>query len=634
MPDLRHYILATAGHVDHGKSALIKALTGIDPDRLPEEKARGITIDLGFAHLELPPSPANPSGAQMGIVDVPGHEDFVKNMVAGVGSVDVALFVVAADDGWMPQTEEHLQILSYLGVFRAVVALAKIDLARNEEKAISAVREKLSGTQFSNAPIIPTSVISGRGLEELKFALSQALSGIPGQPDIGKARLPVDRVFQLRGMGTIVTGTLTGGNLRRGQTVAVQPTGKITRIRNVQSHGRDVEASGPGTRTALNLPDLTAQEDIRRGDVVTLPELGGAAEVLDVLLTISSRATRPMKNGARVRVHHGSGNRAAEIAFLTEKTLQPGVSALAQFRLESPVFLLAGDRFVVRDWPEQNTLAGGVVLDPDASRKWFRAPERLRFLHRRAESPDDAAAFVASQLARQGAAPRSRILVKARFSAEEIAGAISQLVGEGHAALAGEFVVDGGKWLALRERAEAAVNDWHHLHSEQAGMPLTGLRAALQANLPSRDIFGELVSELCRGKFVKAGTFIRRADHRPELPPELLSAGSRLRDALGAKPFDPPSRKELAPDPDSRKALRFLVETGEAVEITPDLVFNAESLKRATETILQFLREHGPATVSDMRQALGSSRRTTVPLLEYLDRTGLTRRQGDTRVAL
>src|ERR1051326_3261901 len=263
---MRSFIVATAGHVDHGKSALVKALTGIDPDRLPEEKARGITIDLGFAHLELPATVHHqPSTVHLGIIDVPGHEDFVKNMVTGVGATDLALFVVAADDGWMPQTEEHLQILSYLGVSRAVVALTKIDLAENQQATTASLREQLAGSPFARAPIVPTSVLDGRGLADLKTALGGVLADAPPSPDIGKPRLSVDRVFTLRGIGTVVTGTLTGGSLRRGQPVVIQPSGIATRIRAAQNHNRDVDVSGPGTRTALNLPDVDA-DTVHRGD--------------------------------------------------------------------------------------------------------------------------------------------------------------------------------------------------------------------------------------------------------------------------------------------------------------------------------------------------------------------------------
>ena len=315
----QHFILATAGHVDHGKSALVEALTGIDPDRLPEEKARGITIDLGFAHLELLSTlNPQPSTIHLGIVDVPGHEDFVKNMVAGVGSIDLALFVVAADDGCMPQSEEHLQILSYLNVRRAVVALTKIDLAVDEKAVTAQLREQLAASPFAQAPIVPTSVVSGRGLDELKTTLARVLSQTPLPRDIGKPRLPVDRVFTLRGIGTVVTGTLTGGTLRRGQTVVIQPSGMTTRIRSLQNHNRDAEISGPGTRTALNLPDVEGSPTaagIRRGDAITLPELGGPVNALDVTLEKSARligsnaaAARPLKDGSLVRVHHGSGN--------------------------------------------------------------------------------------------------------------------------------------------------------------------------------------------------------------------------------------------------------------------------------------------------------------------------------------
>src|SRR5262245_3435478 len=255
MSPATHYIVATAGHVDHGKSALIKALTGTDPDRLPEEKARGITIDLGFAHLELQ-SPASSDPIHVGIVDVPGHEDFVKNMVAGVGAIDLALLIVAADDGWMPQTEEHLQILSYFGVRRAVVSLTKADLAADEAAAVAEIRQRLEGSVFADSPIVPTSVVTGLGLEALRETLARELSSAPPPLDIGKPRLAVDRVFTLTGAGTVVTGTLVGGRLQRGQSIAIQPSGHPARIRRIQSHGRDVDSSGPGTRTALNLADV------------------------------------------------------------------------------------------------------------------------------------------------------------------------------------------------------------------------------------------------------------------------------------------------------------------------------------------------------------------------------------------
>ncbi len=631
MAEPRHFILATAGHVDHGKSALVKALTGTNPDRLPEEKARGITIDLGFAPLEIPaPVPGSPSYL-LGIVDVPGHEDFVKNMVAGVGSIDLALFVVAVDDGWMPQTEEHLQILTYLGVTRAVVALTKIDLNGDESRAVAAIRSKLRETPFADAPIVPTSVVTGQGLDSLRVALSRALADTPSSGDIGKPRLPVDRVFTLRGIGTVVTGTLTGGTLRCGQSVSIQPAGKAARIRNIQSHNRDVEIGAPGTRVALNLPDVAAADDVHRGDVVTLAEFGGPSETIDVLLEILPRAGRMLKDGAQVRVHHGSANVRAKVLFLSKKELSGGEKALAQIRLDARLFVFAGDRFVLRDAGGQNTLAGGIVLDPDPRRKMFRSEQRLSFLRQRSESAGDALSFVWSEIARDQAARRSQLLRRSNFSAADISDAVSSLVVEGRVVRAGDFAVDAAKWQPLRQQAADAIDTRHRAHPEQSGLSLSDLRASLEADLPFTDLFEPLVADLCRSEFVQDGSAIRRVKHRPALPPPLQAAATKLRATLQNQPFDPPSRKQLAPDSVSQQALRFLIETREAVEINAEVVMAAGSLRRATELIRQYIREHGPATVSQLRQELGCSRRVVVPLLERLDRNGITLRNGDAR---
>ena len=310
---MKHYIAATAGHVDHGKSALVRALSGMDPDRLPEEKARGITIDLGFAHLQLT---AGSESCRVGLVDVPGHEDFVKNMVAGVGAVDLALLVVAADDGWMRQTEEHLQILSWLGVRCGLVALTKIDLAgdRLPDRMVE-LQTQLAGTPFANAPVLPTSVLTGQGIDLLRAALAGLLSALPMSPDLNKPRLPVDRVFTLHGVGTVVTGTLSGGGLERGQSAVIQPHGAATKLRSIQCYGAEVNWSGPGRRTALNLVDVPGAKGVKRGDVVTVAACGEPTWTVDACLTgprqsplTSHQGVRPLKNGGRVMLHHGSGH--------------------------------------------------------------------------------------------------------------------------------------------------------------------------------------------------------------------------------------------------------------------------------------------------------------------------------------
>jgi selenocysteine-specific elongation factor len=464
----------------------------------------------------------------------------------------------------------------------------------------------------------------------VKAALAQVLADAPAPADIGKPRLPVDRVFKLQGIGTVVTGTLSGGVLRRGQTVVIQPSAKTARIRNIQSHNRDLEASEPGSRTALNL-SLDAVDDVHRGDVITLSGFGGPSGIIDALLEISPRAGRPIKDGARLHLHHGSGNTAARIAFHKRKGLTPGERALAQLRVETPAFVFAGDRFVLRDWSEHETLGGGVVLDPDASQRLFHTEARQRFLSPRADAPDDAGSFVASQLARDGAAKSSQMLRKSRFSAEAVAAAVSRLQAEGHAVVAGEMVIETPRWKQVRQHAVEAIDARHRAHPEQAALPVTDLRAALELEPPIAEIFDAIVADLCAHEFARSGNGIRRQAHRPVLSPQLQSATARIRAVLAAKPFDPPSRKDVAPDLVSQQALRFLIENGEVLEVNTEIVLTAESLKRATEMVREFIRTHGPATVSELRQMLGNSRRVALPLLERLDREGVTLRQGDKR---
>jgi selenocysteine-specific elongation factor len=638
---VRNYILATAGHVDHGKSALVKALTGTDPDRLPEEKARGITIELGFAHLSL-------AGLHLGIVDVPGHEDFVKNMVAGVGSIDLALLIVAADDGWMPQTEEHLQILTYLGVKRAVVALTKSDLIdAGDERPLTLVREQLAGTPLANAPIVKTSVVSpsGRapmGLDELKQSLCDVLAEAPLVRDIGKPRLPVDRVFTLRGVGTVVTGTLSGGPLRKGEPVMVQPSKIQTRARSVQSHNREVEASLPGTRTALNLPDVSIGHEaqhagVQRGDTITLPALGAPHKVADVLLeksarlrTLTTPAGTPLKDGTRVRVHHSSANYAARVVFASSGPLVSGGQCTAQLRFEAPVFMFAGDRFIVRDWSEQWTLAGGVVLDPDAPARGFRSPAHREFLQARAKAPEDLRGLILSVLARDHAVNRASLLIKSRFSSDEIVGALSLLAGEQGVILSSEWALNGAWWAGIKTKAAEAIQAEHRAHPDRPGLALNDLRKTVE--LPKATLFDVLVADLCRSGFAQSGTAIRHSQHRLALPPQLQAHGAQLRSALSAKLFEPPTRRELAPDAASQQTLRFLLQSGEAVELDADTVMASESYAKATQLIKAHLQRTGGATASDLRQLLKTSRRVIIPLLERLDREGVTFRQGDKRV--
>lgn len=630
----KNFILATAGHVDHGKSALIKALTGTDPDRLPEEKARGITIDLGFAHLNLPaPSTFNkgqsgsdqPSSFSVGLIDVPGHEDFVRNMIAGVGSIDLALLVVAANEGWKPQTEEHLQILAYLGVKRLVVALTKTDIA-DADQVGDQIRGRLSDTPFADARIVPTSVITGNGLENLKIALTEEFAALPLSRDIGKPRLFIDRAFTLRGIGTVVTGTLIDGAFRAGDTVFVQPRDLSTRVRSLQSHGQNVEIVQPGTRSAINLPDLQIGADVERGDVVTGRKFESTT-TLDVLLTRSARSqsAAPLKSGSSGYVYHGTARSLAKMIFPETSSLPSGKSAFTQLRLETPLLAFIGDRLVMRDASGRHTTAGGLVLNLDDCRT---SQERALLLSR-AVAPDDVALAVWTEIARGQIADPSRFLERSRFSTTEIGAALKRLADHGEIFLADNVVAKMLVWRDLRERAAEFIDAAHKKHPERRGLELNELRAELKTT--SQSIFDALILDLCRTDFVRAGSMISRASHQASLPADLKPAVEKIRAALATKPFDPPGRRDIANDAVTQKALRFLVDQGEVTEISDEIVLLRSSLDQMKATVSDYISANGPATASQLREKLGSSRRVVIPFLEYLDHIGLTQRAGDVR---
>jgi selenocysteine-specific elongation factor len=625
----KHFILATAGHVDHGKSALVKALTGTDPDRLPEEKARQITIDLGFAELNV----AGPDEQRLhiGIVDVPGHEDFVRNMIAGVGSIDLALLVVAADDGWMPQTEEHVQILNYLGVERAVIALTKSDLG-GIETATQRIRDRLRDSPFANAQIIATSVRNGHGIEALKSALASEFATMHPPRDSGKPRLFIDRVFTLRGIGTVVTGTLTGGQLRRDQKIVVQPGNLQTRIRSIQSHGRELEVAEPGMRTAISLPDVSV-EQISRGDVVTIADFAPANSTLIALLEKSQRlprenpGVRPLKSGSSVYVHHGTSRIVAKMVLPRNKLLEPGKKEIAQLRLESPIFAFAGDHFVIRDPSEQHTLAGGIVLDPNG---WeFRHEAKRKLLMSRATAPDDIHLWVRSEVGLRRFVPIQGLLDKSRFSNREIADAFLSLKRDEQVVVHDKIVANASTWKAFRDRASRLVDNELNKNPERAGYDLSELRAALRDE--PTDVFEALIADMCSDDFIRKQSTITRRSHRPALPAKLQPVAAKIHEALSKKPFDPPPRREIEWDVEAQRVLRFLIETGEVIEISSDVMLLRENFERMKNAVADFISKNGPATVSELRQALESSRRIMVPFLERLDREGVTRRVGDKR---
>ncbi|MHB9009267.1 MAG: SelB domain-containing protein [Limisphaerales bacterium] len=541
----RHYLLAAAGHEEPGRSALVNALMGTAPDS---------------ARLELtaPSAAGRPEGHfPVGMVNLPGHEDVAKDGDAAIGAIDAALIVVAADAGWMPQTEEHLQILACLGVTRAVVALTQVELVAGRESAVTdAVRQQLAGSPFADAPIIPTSVESGQGLAELRLALATLFADAPPPRDPGQPRLPVEPVHT-------VEVVLERSARLAGSTA---PTGK------------------------------------------------------------------PLKDRAQVRIHSGS-TRAPALLFLRDQAeLLPGARGFAQLRFASPVLLFDGDRFLVRDDTEPSTLlAGGVVLELEGDRKRWNSLSRKIYLVRRATDPGNTQLAIEARLQRDQVVRRDRLFRQSRFTDAELTAAVDRLVGEGKAMAAGEVIAETDWWHRLIGQAAAAI-DFNHLHhSEQPGMLLAELRRRLDDSLAVPGTFDALVDALGRIGYPRTGTTIAAATHRPSLPPRLAAAAAWLREAFAEKPLEPPSRRDFANDPVTQQTISFLIDTGELIEVGPDILLTRQAYLDLVASIRTYLRQYRQGTVSDLRRAARSSRRIVIPLLEKLDREGVTLRAGDAR---
>ncbi len=632
-------ILATAGHIDHGKSTLLEALTGTHPDRLPEEKKRGMTIELGFAHLDLADEQAEGGQWHIGMVDVPGHADFVRNMVAGVGSVDAALLVVAADDGWMPQTEEHFQILLHLGITRGVVALTKSDLAPSPGAACDAVRLKLLATPWENAAIVPVCALDGSGLEALRRALREMLRDTPPPRDAGKPRLFVDRVFSPRGAGTVVTGTLTGGCLRPGDAVVVQPAGLPAKIRGLQNHGRAVELTRPGMRTAIQLSGVEIAHDgegpgIWRGHAVEGGALAGTAgaKVIHVLLQRHARGApeeaAAVRHGRQVWFHHGSAVTRARLYLVESRIMEPGAEGLAELRFAAPLAVLAGDRFVLRDASRRLTVAGGIILDPAARARAWKSPRAREALRTRAARPHDAAAWLSAVLERDGWLEPGSILQRSRFSSDEIAAALQKIP----ALIRGSWIFTPEHWQSALDRAAAAVRGYHAAHPHEPGMPLTAFRQGIAAFLPGESSAGLMEDELTAGgAFVRDRSWLRAAEFQPALSPEVRRACLALRGVLHTDKENPPVLSSFVRTPLEQAALRVMVQRGEVMYLTPEIAMLTAGCESLKHRILDFLTKNGRATVAGIRDATGSTRRILVPLCERLDREGLTIRDGDYR---
>ena len=630
MPPMRPFVIGTAGHVDHGKSTLVKALTGIDPDRLAEEKARAMTIDLGFAWLTLP------GGQSVSVVDVPGHERFIKNMLAGVGGIDAALLVVAADEGPMPQTVEHLAILDLLGVDRGVIVLTKadaveadwLDLVREE------VRELVSGTTLADAPIVTVSALTGEGLPTLLETLEAVLASAPGTSGGSAPRLPVDRVFSVSGFGTVVTGTLSGGEIDTGDELRLYPGDRRARVRGLQSHQEKVSRALPGRRTAVNLSGI-ATEEIRRGDVLAPPGMMTPSQRLDVRLRLLPDAPVALKQNDEVDFFAGAAELPARITLLDRERLDPGENAWVQLRFRAPIAVLKHDRFIVRRPSPSETIGGGEIIDPNPPRHRRFRPETIAALETLAAgAPDE---ILLQALEQRPIEIKELAAAAAGLSPQQVDEALAQLIAEGDVIVLGgsgrapgatDFAIASSLLGSLTRQTGDLLRSYHASQPLRPGLAREDARRRLGIAQPR--LFDDLIATLAgAGELIDDGATLRLPAFRMTLDPARRAAADQYLAAIRAQPYTPPGPHEHDLDAETLAALEYL---REVIKIADGVYFAPEAWDALVQGTLAFIDSNGSMTLSQFRDHFGTSRKYAQAALEHLDQLKYTRRVGDDRV--
>ena len=620
------YVIGTAGHVDHGKSTLVKVLTGIDPDRLREEKEREMTIDLGFAWLTLP------SGRQVSIVDVPGHERFIKNMLAGVSGIDAALLIVAADEGPMPQTDEHLAILDLLQIPRGLAVLTKIDTVDREwrDLVIEETREKLQGTTLAEAAILPVSAVTREGLDVLLVAIDAMLDAMPPHSESGRPRLPIDRVFTVTGFGTVVTGTLTGGPLEIGQEVEIQPAGLRGRVRGLQSHRAKVERAQPGSRTAVNLSGL-AVEDLSRGQVLTPPGWLTPTRLLDAQLRLIPESPIALEQNDEVDVFLGSAEFPARVTLLNAEHLEPGQAEWVQLRFPEPAVAVKGDRLIIRRPSPSLTIGGGIVIEPHPRRHRRFHPDVIRTLETLATGTPEEILLQAlgnepaevRQLLRRVTIPEpeGRAALAALIAAKEVIAPRREIPA------ATDYVIAAAGWDQITGQIHTLLAAYHAKHPLRRGMAKEEVRS--RTGLPAR-AFEEIVSHAANsGLLAYEGGILRLPEHAITFTPEQQRAIDRYVAALRSAPYAPPAPSQFGIEPEVAIAL---AETGIVVRVDEGVLFAKETIAEIEWQVLEIINQQGSITLAQFRDHFGSSRKYAQAMLEYLDQHRVTRRIGDERV--
>ena len=615
------FVIGTAGHVDHGKSTLVRALTGIDPDRLAEEKAREMTIDLGFAWLKLP------SGREVGVIDVPGHEHFIKNMLAGVCGLDLALLVVAANESIKPQTREHLAILDLMEVPQAVIVITQCDLADQDQITLveMEIEDLIRPTRFAGSQVIAVSSLTEQGLPELKALIDKVLSQAQPRRDISKPRLPVDRVFTISGSGTIVTGTLLDGSLISGQEVEILPSGIKSRIRGLQTHKSQLNKIGPGNRVAVNLVGVS-QAELKRGDVLTKPGWLIPTNILDARLRLLVQPDRPLRHNTEVSLHTGSAEVIARVRLLEKEEALPGEITWVQFILEEPLAAVNGDHYIIRS--PMDTLGGGIIVEthPKNRHRRFRS-ETIENLKIRSEGKYEET-LLAALKAKQ---PQllEKLLVQSNLNPEVAQTGLDSLIQIGSIVALGDgknsLLFTDVAWQQLADNILAMVLEYHRKYPLRPGIAKAEINSKVRLGQHFADSLQKLVGS---GSLVEESTLVRSPDHQIKLSPAQQSKIETYLQQLALNPYSPGPEVSLEPD-----LLDLLVYRGQIVKTISGVVFSAAAYNQMTEKVLSHISKNGKITVAEARDVLGSSRKYVLALLEEMDEKKLTKRVGDERVA-
>lgn len=627
------YIIGTAGHVDHGKSTLIEALTGIHPDRLKEEKEREMTIDLGFAWMTLP------GGEQIGIVDVPGHRDFIENMLAGIGGIDAVLFVVAADEGVMPQTREHLAILDILQVGAGIVALTKIDMIDDPgwlDMVEEDVRQTLQGTVLADAPILRVSSTTGKGIRELIDHLQTCLENRPPRMDLGRARLPIDRVFTISGFGTVVTGTLLDGRLQLGEEVEILPSGQRGRIRGLQTHKRKEQTAYPGSRTAVNISGIEVHQ-IRRGEVLVHPGKYQPGHLLDVHFRLLPDASGPVKHNSEVKFFLGAAEIIARVRTLGSDEIKPGEEGWLQLELREPAVAVRGDHYILRRPSPGETLGGGVVVDPSPKGRHRRFSEEVlsRLESLLGGSPAD---VLLESFQLMGPVSIREAVARARLAEDQASSALHELLEgdklvlleEGEVSSAADLLaISRQQWTVETEKVERELANYHRTYPLRTGMPREELKSRLKIRSP-RLFSAEVRRWVEDGTIQSGGSYLWKPGHTIRLTQSQNQQAERLLEKFARSPYSPPTIKEAQAEV-GEDVYQAMINLGYLVAVSTEVAFRKQDYDQMVEMVREHFQSEETLTAAQFRDRLNTSRRYVLAFLEHLDAIGMTVREGDAR---